>query len=440
MADWAVDYSKADDTGAGNSWAAAKKTLKAATDLAAAGDTIYVDVGTAQAVTVDTTWTMAAGVRIIASNDTANFPPTVLSTAGGIISPTSAVDYTFNGGPFLLRGFRLKPGASTTTSLVTIAAADDSVATLDSCALDVSNTSSSGQRIRFGPTTAVVNSSVSLINCTFKFGSTAGIVSCQVPVRILGGSLESGSSVPAVLFGEFGRQAGFLDITGFDFSGMSSGSLFGGSVTIPTAVILRNCKLGAAAISDALTIGGLEVTGYDCSSADEHYQFFNYAYAGSTTVSTAIYANDGAEYDVSGAKHSWVVAGNANTRRANPYVSPWFSAYNEATSAVTPYIEILRDGSATAFTDIQVASDWMLKTAGGSPLATLYSDYGGHLSTGTAQDNGVGLSGWTGESGTAWSGRLYCPSVTPAEIGHVSVRVIVYDNLTAYADPLIRGL
>lgn len=440
MADWAVDYSKADDTGAGNSWAAAKKTLKAATDLAAAGDTIYVDVGTAQAVTIDTTWTMASGVRIIASNDTANFPPTVLSTAGGIISPTAGVDYTFSGGPFEITGFRLKPGASTGASLIVLASGDGSVGDFSDCIFDTSNTSSASSRVQIGSSSTAQNSLVSLINCQFKFGSTGTLINVQTPLTIIGGSMESGTTVPTRLFGGFGRQGGNIQIAGFDFSGMTSGSLFGGTVEISTQVTLRNCKLGAASISDALTLGGLEITAYDCDSADLHYQIAHYSYTGSTTVSTAIYANDGAEYNVVGTKHSWVVAGNANTSRANPYVSPCIPVYNEATSAITPELEILRDGSASAFTDIEVWSEWMLKTAGGSPIATLYSDYGGHLSTGTAQGNGVGLSGWTGESGTAWSGRLECPSVTPAEIGHVSARVVVAGNHTVYVDPQIRGL
>lgn len=440
MADWAVDYSRADDTGAGTSWATAKKTLKAATDLAGSNDTIYVDVGTDQVITADTTWTMAAGVRIFASNDTANFPPTVLSTAGGIISPTVNVDYAFSGGPFYMRGLRLKPGVGSASSLITTSLADSSVSSFDRCIFDTSGNTNAGSRIHFGSTGSVANSLTKLIDCSFKFGSTGNYISCVSPVIIVGGSIEAGSTVPTRMFGSFGRQVGRIDITGFDFSAMTSGSLFGGTVDVPVLITLNQCKLGAAAINDALTIGGIEVIAYDCSGADTHYHIAHYAYNGSTTVSTAIYANDGAEYNIAGAKHSWVVAGNANTSRANPYVSPWICAYNEATSAITPYIEILRDGSATAFTDIQVASNWMLKTAGGSPLATLYSDYGGHLSTGTAQDNGIGLSGWTGESGTAWSGRLYCPSVTPAEIGHVSVQVVVYDNLTAYADPLIRGL
>jgi hypothetical protein len=254
--------------------------------------------------------------------------------------------------------------------------------------------------------------------------------------------LASGSTVPTKLFDEHGGAGGYCthEFHGIDFSAMTSGTLFSMNVTGPVKFVLMRCKLGAAAINNTLGVAGMEIELFDCASTDVHYQMAHYAYEGSTTISTAIYANDGAEYDIAGNKHSLVVAGNANTTRANPYISPWITRYNEATSAITPELEILRDGSSSAFTDIEVWSEWLLKTAGGSPLVTLYSDYGGHLSAGTAQGNGVGLSGWTGESGTAWSGRLECPSVTPAEIGHVSARVIVAGNHTVNVDPQIRGL
>lgn len=439
MADWAVDYSKADDTGAGNSWAAAKKTLKAATDAAAAGDTIYVHVGTDQVVTVDTIWTIAAGVRIFASNDTANFPPTVLSTAGGIISPTAGVDYTLTGGPALISGFRLKPGTGATASVIHIANTDPSFITLENCYLDLSATTNGNSTVTIGYYFVPINDFTNLVNCWFKFGAAGQDIALNGSFSMIGGGLESGSTVPTVLFQNITRYGERFRFLGVNFSGMISGTMFG-QPAVGGVVTYTNCLLGAAALNSAQILSGLETFVFDSSSTDTHYHIAHYSFTGSTTVSTTIYANDGAEYNIAGDKCSWVVAGNANTSRANPYISPWIQAYNEATAAITPELEILRDGSATAFTDIEVWSEWSLKTAGGSPIATLYSDYGGHLSTGTAQGNGVGLSGWTGEAGTAWSGRLECPSVTPAEIGHVSARVVVAGNHTVYADPQIRGL
>ncbi len=421
-----------------DTWAKAATTPLTATAAAAAGDTIYQHAETF-VITVDNVYVLAAGVRWICTNDKANEPPQTLSTAGMIDgSATSSVDIAVQGGPAYIYGLKFKSGSPGTTSTLAFANSDLDSITLDSCLFHVSGSGGSSYCL-FGATSAT-RTECRLINCAVKFGASSQGIYLGGRVWFEGGVYpDPTGAVPITLFESTIRAYGFW-ATGVDFSNQTSGTVFAAPGTgLPPTFFLSQCKLGAATLSDALTVAGSEIYLYDCSSSDTHYQFAHYSYLGSTTVSTSIYANDGAEYNSSGDKTSWVVAGNANTSRGTPYYSPWISRYNEATAAVTPYIEILRDGSATAFTDIEVASAWMLKTAGGSPLATLYSDYGGNLSTGTAQDNGVGLSGWTGESGTAWSGKLQCPSVTPAEIGHVSMRVIVYGNHTAYADPAIRG-
>ena len=59
---------------------------------------------------------------------------------------------------------------------------------------------------------------------------------------------------------------------------------------------------------------------------------------------------------------------------------------------------------------------------------------------GTSQAAGAGLGSWTGESGTAWSGKVDSgASVTPAETGYLSGRVCVgAASITVYVDPVIR--
>ena len=109
------------------------------------------------------------------------------------------------------------------------------------------------------------------------------------------------------------------------------------------------------------------------------------------------------------------------------------------TSAIQPYLEILRDGSTTAYTDAEVWADFSVQNNTGFTLSSIVNDRAAPLAAGTAQDNGVGLSGWTGESGTAWSGKLVSPSVTPAEVGDLRARVCVgAPSLTVYVDPRIR--
>lgn len=422
-----------------DTWAKAATTPLTATAAAAAGDTIYQHAETF-AIAADAAYILAAGVRWICTNDKANEPPQTLSTSGMIDgSGTSGVDIAIQGGPAYVKGFTFKVGNGTSAGLLSFANSDLDSITLEDCFFHINGTSASSYCLFGG--LSIIRSECRVINCSAKFGVASQGIYVGGRVWINGGIYpDSASVVPTSLFEGTTRAYGCW-ITGADFSNQTSGTMFAapGAGVAPT-FFLSQCKLGAATLSAALTVAGSEIYLYDCSSTDTHYQFAHYSYLGSTTISTSIYANDGAEYNLAGDKTSWVVAGNANTTRATPYYSPWFYRYNEATAAITPSIEILRDGSTTAFTDTQVYGIWSAKTAGGSPLVTFYDDYGGHLSAGTAQDNGVGLSGWTGESGTAWSGKLVCPSITPAEIGHLSGQVVVAGNYTVYVDPTIRGV
>jgi len=67
-------------------------------------------------------------------------------------------------------------------------------------------------------------------------------------------------------------------------------------------------------------------------------------------------------------------------------------------------------------------------------------DRRGLLTAAADQEDGVGLSGWTGEAGSAWSGKLSSPSsFTPAEIGDLMARIVVGKaSATVYADPAVR--
>ncbi len=422
-----------------DTWAKAATAPLTATAAAAAGDTIYQHAETFT-IAADTTYTLAAGVRWLCTNDKANEPPQTSSTSGIIDgSGTAGVDINVQGGPAIIAGLTFKAGNGATASSIAIASSDLDSITMQNCLFELAGTSGSSY-IVFG-SISLSRSECRAVNCSVKFGGTTQGLSIGGRVWLYGGTYPASTgSVPATLFEYTTRTAGFW-AEGVDFSNQTSGTLVGapGSGGLSPTLNFSRCKMSAATLSAALTVAGSELFLYDCSSTDVHYQFAHYNYLGSTTVSTSIYANDGAEYESTGNKTSWVVAGNANTNRGAPYVSPWFSRYNELTAAITPEIEILRDGSASAFTDVEVWGEWLVKTVGGSPLTTLYSDFGGHLSAGTAQGSGVGLTGWTGESGTAWSGRLECPSVTPAEIGHITARVVVAGNYTVYVDPQIRG-
>jgi hypothetical protein len=134
------------------------------------------------------------------------------------------------------------------------------------------------------------------------------------------------------------------------------------------------------------------------------------------------------------------VASSANANFYSPYVTPWIPVYHDGTSAITPALEILRDGSATAYQDDEVWAEFSYQGTASSTRSTIVSDRMALLGTAANQGTGALAAGdWTGEGGTAWFGKLEPASITPAEIGHLSARVCVGEpSITVYVDPQVR--
>jgi hypothetical protein len=124
---------------------------------------------------------------------------------------------------------------------------------------------------------------------------------------------------------------------------------------------MERCKIGAgvtilASQTTNPTNGSPHVYLFDCHSGDTHGIFGFYSAMGQVTSDTGIYYTTGA------AAQSWKIVTTSLATRMNPFVTPWVDWYNTGTSAITPYFEILRDGSTTAFTDQEV---WARRNSGG---------------------------------------------------------------------------
>ncbi len=172
----------------------------------------------------------------------------------------------------------------------------------------------------------------------------------------------------------------------------------------------------------------------DCSSGDTH-GIMHYADAFGSVVSDA-----GIYYTTGAAGQSWKVVTTANCSAATPFVTPWIAAYHSGVASITPWLEILRDGSSTAYQDDEVWSEWAAKVTSGTVIGTSYSDGMPLLGTPANQDAGAGTGSWTGENATAWSGM--CDSgaaFTPAEVGELLARIVAGEpSITVYVDPQIR--
>jgi hypothetical protein len=423
-------------SGTGDSWAQAYKTLKEATDAAAAGETIYFATGTADVFTADTTYTLAAGVRIISTSDTTNTPPTTYAAGATLSTTTSTADAIFTG-VGSLHGLNITVGDSSDDCDIGICVTDNSSIYAEDCAFTFGGTSGNSQFLIGAG--AEVEAQATFVNCSFTWAATNhGIQIASAKAVFIDCDMSAGSVHASPLFEIFAR-ANKVEMIGCDLSDISE-VVTGASTRVD--VVLRQCKLkSAATIFNPTAVARGETFVYDCHDGDTHINFAHYCYEGSTTISKSgdtphIYANDNISGDI-----SWVVAGNGNTSAANPYMSPWMSVYHSGTSAITPYLECVRSGSDVAYTEAEVWSEWTAKVTASSTQVTLYSNRTGPLATpGNNESSSKTATDWTGENATSWFGKLQPNStITPAEPGHISARICVAGNHTVYVDPQIRG-
>lgn len=438
MTDRYVDPSVG-SSGAGTSWGTAYKTLKEATDAAAANDTIYFSNGTADVITVNTTYTVADGVTVISTAGATN-----TYAAGATISSTTfGVDIVIAGyGGFY--GLTISAATSGTSTLI-VAGADNNSMTFVDCILSVPSNGAS--TVTLGSVGSTINISLRTRRCKFRFGATGSSILLGCKWDSDGDVFADSGSVPTTLITTFERSTTDVRMNGPDLSAIS-GTLFTGNFSQAATFHLASPKLHASVtmLGTTVSLGSTDVFvydgAYDNAGTLTGKYFYHENHAGSTTISTAIYANDGLTFDGT-RRLSWVVDGKTTATLNNPYVSPWIDVYNDdIATAITPYLECVRDGSATAYTDQQVWIELAYRGTANSPAYTIVNDRSGIASSAANQTaSSLAAGDWTGEGGTAWFGKLEAPaSFTPAEVGHIRARVCVAGDNTVHVDPQVRGL
>ena len=440
-------WSGATGGGTGADWTNAYTTYGAAvTASTQAGDIIKIHKTHAEALSADTTYTFAARVlSVVVDKDAADALATMDGTTGYIghtslnrgITIAGAFNLYFYGLAFRVSGSVADNLALTST--------DGQHCLFDACKLYVDN-SATGSRILPASAGSITNQSVILRNCTFRFGNgSQGIgLESHANIQMYGCSVDAAGTIPtAGLFKTANRNPTRLHLEGCDWSAMGSNYLIADQTVVPVEIVMVNCKLHSGAVATTQSLvspGSIDVSLYNCSSGDTHYHIAHYAGHGNTVVDTAIYISDGATPDGGTTRTTWKVTGLTGACQCNPYISPWFDVYNAGGSSLQPYVEILRNDSTTAFKDNEVWVEFSYQGNSGSPQSLLVWDRQTDPSgSGASQDNGAGLASWTGESGTAWSGKLMATAAfTPAEVGHLRARIYVAGAFVAYVDPKIR--
>lgn len=431
-------WSGAAGTGTGADWTNAFTTYTAALAVATlAGDVIKVHKTHTEELAADTPYTHQNNIEVICVDKDASDALATMGTGAWIGNSTTNFGIVMGGARRVyFYGITLRT-AGTAGDTFSIAGTDGAHFEYESCYFWHGNTNSSGG-ITVGAQDAQVF--VKAKNCTFRFNLGSHRINVGGRLFVEGGNLAATGTIPTGgLFIAAVTDPGgaAVDATGFDASYLGSNPVVGNATTNAFTVRLSQCKLGTSfvllATQTNLNRSSAEVFAFDCASGDTHGLF---AYAnpmGSVVSDTGIYFTSGA------AAQSWKIVTTANCSYYTPFETPWFGYYNTATTAITPYVEILRDGSTTAYQDDEVWLDVMAKTTSGSTQSSLTTDRMTLLGTPANHAAGAGLGSWTGESGTAWSGKMVMASLTPAEVGHIQARIVVGEpSITVYADPQIR--
>ncbi len=436
-------YSGAAGANNGSSWTDAYVAFASAVTAAnASGDVIKVHKTHNESLAANTTYTFQNHVAVIcvdkdASDALATMDGTNYSigTNGNYaLAVTGAYNTYFYGMAF-------KANGSGVSQTLTINSTDNGHATFDTCKI-WNVISGSGPAIAFG-SDSTANMYVCLVNCDVRFGAAGSGVNVFLRLDIYGGQINSAGSAPTTLFKSAMRGANVY-IEGMDLS-LVTGTLVASMATSQCEFNFTSCKLGAGVTIQAAQTpanrGSAETFLYNCHSGDTHYAFGHYDGLGSTIIETGIYVNDGASPDGGTTRMSWKIVTTSAASFYTPYRSPWFDKYHSGTSAITPYFEILRDGSATAFNDDEVWGEFSIQATTGSVLPVFKDDHMTPLGTPAAQTNSSKTaSDWTGENATAWFGKIAAPSATtPAEVGYLRARCVVGKaSTTVYLDPTIR--
>lgn len=425
----------------GSSWTDAYTAFgSAVTAATSAGDIIKVHYTHAEALAANTTYTFAQSVIVIAVDKDSSDAPTVMGTTGYIGHTSTSYSITLSGTyRIYMYGITFRTAGS--SGVVIQVGANNQHLELESCYIWSGSTSATNGLIRINATNSGNPGYCRLTNCTLRFGHATQSLDVNKSIDWINTTISSAGSAPTTLINASSATAD-LYIGDSDLSYVT-GTLLGNFTGSPVVLRLWHCKLGAgvtvcATQSNWKTRQRAYV--YDCSSGDTHGIFGYYDGLGSCVTNSSIYVTAGA------AGQSWLITTTSSASYWAPFVTPWIDWYNTGASSITPYFDMVRSGSSTAYKDDEVWAEFSAKTTSGYTIGTVYSDrcsIANEMASSASNQatSSLGASDWTGESGTAWFGKCDSGSAfTPAEVGHIRGRIIVGKASVTdlYLDPQIK--
>ena len=444
MANIYVRNTDGSDSDNGSTWALAKATLTGAAAIDAAGDTIYLSQAhsesTSAPVTIALAGTASNPVNVICGNDAAG-PPTAVATTA-IIATTLTNAITVSGSCYVF-GVSFDCATGATSASINLSAGANQAQIYDNCALRLNSTGVAGTRLNLGNTSTGQVGLVELHDCVLRFsGNAQGLTTGKTRIKIIGGSIESGSTAQISGFFRGNPASGVSDIVirNFDFSNLGSACSMheGFGANHAGTLVIQDCKMpsGWSGGVGVVTSPSFRASMYNCDNADTNYRLWIEDYAGSIVSETTIVRTGGATDGTT--PISWKLTTSAN---ANEYVAPLISdpisVWNETTgSAKTITVEIVHD-SVTALDDDEVWVEVTYLGTSGYPLGSVITDHRTNiLATPAAQTSSSET--WTTTGLTNPNKQRLSVSITPQEKGFITARVFVgKPSYTIYVDPEI---
>lgn len=400
-------------------WAKAATLFETALAAATAGDDIQVDmtaIASADAeLSGSKTWTVPTGATVHIGTQSGADGITLgdMGTTYWFGNSTVGRQVTLLGSCRVLGGLTIRQHGSSALQFNQV---DGNFFDIEKLTFWNSSTSASGSA-QIGTNN---NSRTRIGTLVLKWDRTSGSFTSGLGVanKVEIGDLQvisAGVTLSGLIDDRAGTLAELKVLTG-DISQIGSGSvLVNDAATGTLSVYLNNVILPASYVplaSQTQPAAGAEVTLTDCSVSGGGTVPFLYANAyGDIRIDTGIYLTAGA------AGHSAKITTTSICTPVTPFWTPWFREY-KAAATVNLSSEVLRDGSASAYTDAQFWKETLTKETSSSVALTARTT----RSTGTNIPAGADTGSWTGESGTAWSGEITIDSVVLAEDGFVQQR------------------
>ncbi len=314
---------------------------------------------------------------------------------------------------------------------------------MDTCTLSVPGTNT-GNIINLSQSTSHNSGGASSAyrNCTFNTPNSTGsaaAIGLGQSVTLINATIGfAGANKRTVLF-SYDFIEGRANIIDSDLSGYNttSGAYFAlGQVYGP--IFLINCKLSS---TPSLVTGTFpdarsgSLTVINCDSGDTHNVFEYRNRQGTLTENTAIFANNGAQFN--GLGISWEIVTTSACSEANPFVAPWCHRWSTATGSQDLHLQLIRD-SLTDYTNREVYGEFETLENASFPNGTLSATRNTKPFAGTGVDLTNSSEAWT--ETLANDNEMECRVTrTLAEKSLIRARLIVgVASTTLYVDPSVR--